>query len=126
VAVIRRFEDILAWQKARELTNAVYHETSNDAFAKDYPLRDQIRRAAVSIMLNIAEGFGRKTDKEFKQYLVHSHGSCAEVQAALYIALDQRYISRNTFTTIYESAEEISRMVMGLHKAIGRNKSEQQ
>jgi four helix bundle protein len=125
VAAFKRFEDIIAWQKARELTKSVYQETSNGAFAKDYSLKDQMRRAAVSIMLNIAEGFGRKTDKEFKQFLVQSHGSCAEVQAALYIAVDQTYISQNTFTTLYNSADEISRMVMGLHKAIGKNKSSQ-
>jgi four helix bundle protein len=119
VAVIKRFEDILAWQKARSLTNSIYKETSDGAFAKDYSLRDQIRRAAVSIMLNIAEGFGRKTDREFKQFLVQAHGSCAEVQAALYIALDQKYISQQVFQYLYDSADEISRMIIGFHKAIG-------
>lgn len=122
MAVIRRFEDILAWQKARELTKSVYYETNSGVFAKDFPLRDQMRRAAVSIMLNIAEGFGRKTDKEFRQFLVQSHGSCAEVQAALYIALDQKYIHQTTFANMYDSADEISRMIMGLHKAIGKSK----
>jgi four helix bundle protein len=119
VAAIKRFEDILAWQKARSLTNSIYTETSAGAFAKDYSLRDQIRRASVSVMLNIAEGFGRKTDKEFKQFLVQAHGSCAEIQAALYIALDQKYISRQVFQFLYDSADEISRMVLGLHKSIG-------
>jgi four helix bundle protein len=81
-----------------------------------------MRRAAVSVMLNIAEGFGRKTDKEFKQFLVQAHGSCAEVQAGLYIALDQTYISQSTFSNLYDSTDEISRMIMGLHKSIGKNK----
>jgi four helix bundle protein len=119
VAAIKRFEDILAWQKARILTNSIYRETSAGAFAKDYSLRDQIRRAAVSVMLNIAEGFGRKTDKEFKQFLVQAHGSCAEIQAALYISLDQTYISQQVFQYLYDSADEISRMIIGFHKAIG-------
>jgi four helix bundle protein len=119
VAAIRRFEDILAWQKARGLTNSIYKETSVGAFAKDYSLRDQVRRASASIMLNIAEGFGRKTDKEFKQFLVQAHGSCAEIQAALYIALDQKYISQQSFQNLYNSADEISRMIMGFHKSIG-------
>ena len=70
-------------------------------------------------MLNIAEGFGRKTDKEFKQFLVQAHGSCAEIQAALYIALDQTYISQQAFQYLYDSADEISRMIIGFHKAIG-------
>jgi four helix bundle protein len=119
VAAIKRFEDILAWQKARALTNSIYKETASGAFAKDYSLRDQIRRATVSVMLNIAEGFGRKTDKEFKQFLVQAHGSCAEIQAALYIALDQTYISQQAFQYLYDSADEISRMIIGFHKAIG-------
>jgi four helix bundle protein len=80
---IKKFEDIQAWQKAREFTKLIYSETGKGPFAKDYPLNDQTKRAAISIMLNIAEGFGRKTDKELKQYLVQAHGSCAEVQAAL-------------------------------------------
>jgi four helix bundle protein len=75
---IKRFEDIQSWQKAREFTKLIYSETGKGPFAKDYPLNDQTKRAAISIMLNIAEGFGRKTDKELKQYLVQAHGSCAE------------------------------------------------
>lgn len=115
MATIKRFEDIQAWQKAREFTKLIYRETSKGPFAKDYPLNDQTKRAAISIMLNIAEGFGRKTDKELKQYLVQAHGSCAEVQAALYIALDQSYITENVFRQLYDFADEISRMIMGFH-----------
>jgi four helix bundle protein len=66
-------------------------------------------------MLYIAEGFGRKTDKELKQYLVQAHGSCAEVQAALYIALDQSYVTENVFRQLYDFADEISRMLMGFY-----------
>lgn len=114
MAKIRKFEDIEAWKKARELTGQIYKTSPSDAFAKDYGLKDQIRRAAVSIMLNIAEGFARKTDKEFAQFLVHSHGSAAEVQSALYVALNQSYISKDEFDFLYSSAEEISRMIMSL------------
>ncbi len=86
MAKIERFEDIQAWQKSRELVREVYSATNDGSFAKDFGMRDQIRRAAVSIMLNIAEGFARKTDREFAQFLVIAHGSAAEVQAALYVA----------------------------------------
>jgi len=115
MASIKRFEDIQAWQKAREFTKLIYTETSKGPFAKDYPLNDQTKRAAISIMLNIAEGFGRKTDKELKQYLVQAHGSCAEIQAALYIALDQSYVTENVFRQLYDFADEISRMLMGFY-----------
>ena len=115
MASIKRIEDVQAWQKAREFIKLIYAETGSGLFAKDYPLKDQTRRAAISIMLNIAEGFGRKTDKELKQYLVQAHGSCAEVQSALYIALDQSYFSENVFKQLYDSVDEISRMIMGLY-----------
>lgn len=115
MATIKRFEDIQAWQKAREFTCLIYRETSKGPFAKDYSLKDQIIRVTISIMLNIAEGFGRKTDKEFKQFLVQAHGSCAEVQAALYIALDQSYVTEDVFKQLYDSAEEISKMIMGFY-----------
>lgn len=85
---INRFEDILAWQKARELTREVYRLSAEGAFARDFGLRDQLRRASVSIMLNVAEGFARRTNREFIHFLGNAHGSAAEVQAALYVALD--------------------------------------
>jgi hypothetical protein len=75
MAAIKRFEDIQAWQRAREFTSMIYQATANGLFAKDYCSKDQTKRAAISIMLNIAEGFGRKTDKEFNQFLVQAHGS---------------------------------------------------
>ena len=110
----RKFEDILAWQKARMLTKRVYQVTRQEEFARDYGLRDQIRRASVSIMANIAEGFGRKTNKEFANFLVMSHGSAAEVQSHLYIALDLTYIDDETFKELYALVDEISRMIMAL------------
>lgn len=73
-------------------------------------------------MLNIAEGFGRRTDNEFKQFLVQAHGSCAEVQAALYIALDQSYISKDVFDDLHASAEEVSKLIMGLSMYLSKSK----
>lgn len=112
MAKIRRFEDIEAWIKARELTKSVYEISSISCFKKDFSLKDQIRRASVSIMLNIAEGFARKTDKEFARFLVQAHGSAAEVQSALYVALDQHYLTQNQFNCLYKKTEEVSRMIM--------------
>lgn len=113
MAKIQRFEDILAWQKARELVREIYAVSKNDIFSKDFGLRDQIRRAAVSIMLNIAEGFARKTNREFFQFLVIAHGSIAEVQSVLYVAFDQKYISQEQFENLYKMANEVSKMIMG-------------
>jgi four helix bundle protein len=112
MAKIERFEDIEAWKKARELTKDIYKITSSGSFAKDFGLKEQIRRASVSVMLNIAEGFARKTDKEFARFLVHSHGSAAEVQAALYVALDQKYITQDEFRSLYSLVDKVSSMVM--------------
>lgn len=113
MAKIERFEDIVAWQKAREMVKDVYRESSEGKFAKDYGLRDQLRRAAVSVMLNIAEGFARKTSREFTQFLVVAHGSVAEVQSALYVALDQSYLSQAQFESLYKRADETSKLIMG-------------
>jgi len=120
MGTIKRFEDIEAWQKARELVNDIYDLTSKGDFARDYSLRDQIRRAAVSVMLNIAEGFGRKTDKEFARFLVQSHGSAAEVQSVLYIAMDQKYIVRDKFDYLYNKAGEISKMINSLSQYLSK------
>lgn len=123
MAKIERFEDILAWQKARELVAAIYETSSDGRFAKDFGLRDQIRRAGVSIMLNIAEGFARKSNREFFQFLVIAHGSAAEVQAALYVALDQKYISQEHFENLYKMADETSKTIMGFANYLRKIKS---
>lgn len=117
---IERFEDIQAWQKARELNREVYSVTSRSDFARDFALRDQIRRAAISIMLNIAEGFARRSHKEFAQFLYIAHGSAAEVQSALYVALDQQYIDHKNFKELYQNTDEISRMIAGFIKYLGQ------
>lgn len=97
MAKINSFEEIHAWQKARELTREIYKISNDGSFGKDYGLRDQIRRASVSIVSNIAEGFERNGSKEFKQFLSISKGSAGEVRAQLYIALDLEYITKEEF-----------------------------
>ena len=103
---ISRFEQLIAWQKARELARNIYLLTATDRFARDFGLRDQIQRAAVSIMSNIAEGFERAGRSEFHQFLVVAKGSCAEVRSQLYVALDTGYISGHQFESARVQAEE--------------------
>ena len=113
---IERFEDIEAWKRARELVRGIYQLTSEGNFARDYSLKDQIRRASVSVMSNIAEGFSRKSNKEFIQFLHVAKGSASEVQSQLYIALDLKYMSEATFKELYELSDEIIRLVSGFIK----------
>jgi four helix bundle protein len=113
MAKIERFEDIQAWQTARELNKDIYAITMNHSFSKDYSLKDQVRRASVSIMANIAEGFGRRSNKEFANFLNMAHGSAAEVQCHLYAALDQHYIEQKDFSALYNKVEEVSKMIQG-------------
>lgn len=112
----KRFEDINAWQKARELVNMLHSVTNAGKLKNDYSLKDQLNRAGLSIMLNIAEGFGRRSNKEFINFLVMSHGSAAEIQSAMYAAIDRNYVDKDTFDAIYSRCEEISKMIMGLIK----------
>ena len=114
MGTFKRFEDILAWQKAREVTKRAYEITNVGSFSKDFGLRDQLRRACVSIMANIAEGFGRRSDKEFANFLNMAHGSASECQSHLYVALDLEYISEDDFRGLYSAIDEGSRMIIGL------------
>src|SRR5207253_10774367 len=114
MATFTRFEDIQAWQKARQVTKIIYEITADGRFAKDYSLRDQNQRASVSIMANIAEGFGRHSDKEFANFLNMAHGSVSEVQSHLYVAFDLSYIDQASFSTLYNLLDEISRMTLAL------------
>jgi four helix bundle protein len=114
MAKINRFEDLEVWQKARELAQEIYSASKAGLFSKDFGLRDQIRRAAVSIMANIAEGFERGGDKEFIQFLALAKGSCGELRAQLYVALDQNYVPPAAFDRTCATALEISRMLSGL------------
>ena len=113
-ASFKKFEEIQAWQKAYEVTIAVYQLSSEGPFAKDFGLRDQIRRASVSIMANIAEGHGRKSNAEFANFLNLARGSAAEVQSHLHIALGIDYIDKTKFDDLYSKVTEISRMLLSL------------
>jgi four helix bundle protein len=119
---IEKFEDLIAWQKARELTKDIYRVTKQDALFKDFGLRDQIRRASVSIMSNTAEGFERGSRSEFHQFLVIAKGSCAELRSQLYVALDVEYIDTMTFQKLDALAKETSRLVGGLRAAVYKQK----
>ena len=116
MAKISKFEDIEAWQLAREMTKTIYAISNDGAFARDFGLRDQIRRASVSIMSNIAEGFERGGDKEFFQFVSLAKGSSGEVRAQLYVALDAGYIDQQTFSRLSDMATQINRMLAGLMK----------
>jgi len=113
---IQRFEDIVAWQKARALTREIYGCSKQGDFAADFGLKDQIQRASVSCMSNIAEGYERGGDKEFIQFLSTAKGSCGEVKSDLYVALDQHYLSQVQFDPLYQRADEVSRLVAGFMK----------
>jgi len=110
---IARFEDIKAWKAARELTKSVYKLTSDGGFSKDYGLRDQIQRAAVSIMANISEGFDSQSNKSFLQFLGYALRSATEVQSHLYVALDQGYIKRNDFEDVHRQAGRAKNLIHG-------------
>lgn len=112
---ITRFEDIIAWQKSMVLTRLIYGAFSSN---RDYGFRDQIQRASVSIMNNIAEGFERKGNKEFKKFLYIAKGSCAEVRSMLYIAYDLRYMIQAPFNDLLSRTEEISRLLSGFIKTL--------
>lgn len=114
--MFEQFEDIEAWQRGRSLSKQIHDITSQDLFEQNFSLVDQIRRAANSIPLNIAEGHNRKSKQEFIRHLYISHGSAGEVQSALYLALDREYISREEFDELYQKTEEVSKMIMGLIK----------
>ena len=117
---IRRFEDLQCWQLARQLTNDVYSITREGRFAKDFELRNQIRRASSSGMHNIAEGFDGGSHAEFIKFLRYARRSCTEVQSQLYLALDQGYLQAEDFDKLYAQAQEIREKVMALIRYLKR------
>ena len=119
---VERFEDLVAWQKARELTRQIYLLTKKEKFSRDFGLRSQIQRAAVSIMSNLAEGFERGGRAEFHQFVVIAKGSCAELRSQLYVALDVGHISRKEFDQIHDLATELSRILGGLRASIQKQR----
>ena len=111
---IERFEDLDVWQTARELTNRVYDHTRQEPFSKDFGLRDQIQRASVSVMSNIAEGFESRTQNIFVDHLGRARGSAGEVRAQLYVARDQGYLADAEFEPTYDLADQASRQLFRL------------
>jgi four helix bundle protein len=114
MATYESFEELQAWQKARQLVNEVYTLSKNSAFGRDLGLRNQIRRAAVSVMSNVAEGFERGGTGEFVQFLSLAKGSAGEVRSQLYVAHDQGYISAEEFDQLASLASDTSRLISGL------------
>jgi four helix bundle protein len=123
---IERFEDLIAWQKARALTQGIYQLTRQGSFAKDFGLSGQIQRAAVSIMSNIAEGFERGGRGEFHQFLSVAKASCAEVRSQLYVAFDVGPLDRARFDDLLAQAEELARIIGGLRASVEKQRNEQQ
>ncbi len=113
---IKRFEDIESWIEARELTKVIYATTNKEKFRRDFGLKDQIQRASVSIMANIAEGFDSRSDKAFLNFLNYAYRSTSEVQSLLYAALDQKYISKEEFENYYQMCKRIQGLIGGLIK----------
>ncbi len=123
MAKIERFEELIAWQKARLLRKAVTQATSVPAFRREIDLRNQIRRAALSVMSNIAEGFERGSRADFAHFLVMSKASCGEVRSLLYAALDDELIDQTRFDQLYIQTEEVGRIVGGLRVAVAKQKT---
>ena len=118
MALIKRFEDILAWQEARKLVKEIYQMTRIGAVSNDFGLRDQIQRAAVSVMANIAEGFDCESHVEFARFLGIARRSAVEVQSLLYAAIDIGYLTEETFKNIYAQAEKAKALTGGLKKSL--------
>ena len=116
---IEKFEDAEIWQAARMLVKAVYQATTQGAFARDFGLRDQIQRAAVSVMSNIAEGFERGSNREFRQFLFVAKASAGEVRSLLYVAHDLGYIDPPTFESLTKQAGSLGRQAAGFIKYLG-------
>jgi four helix bundle protein len=121
---VERFEDLVAWQKARVLAQTVYKMTRERTFAKDIGLSSQIQRAAVSIMANIAEGFERNRPGEFHQFLSVAKGSCAEVRSHFYAAHDAGYLEQDRFSQVLGQAEEVGRIIGGLRVSVAGQKKQ--
>ena len=115
---VTRFEDLIGWQKSRKLFKLTHDLTSKPPILKDFALRDQMRRASLSVMSNIAEGFDKGGDKEFVQFLFHAKGSCAELRSQFHAARDIGYVNQDEYTRLSALAEETSKVLQGLIKAI--------
>jgi len=121
---ISRFEDLDCWNEARKLVNSVYGVTRSDSFKKDLRLCGQIQAAGSSVMANISEGFVRRSNKEFTQFLFIAMSSSAEVQSHLYTALDQGYINQKQFDEIYNQATKTAKIISGLITYLKNNEKQ--
>jgi four helix bundle protein len=121
MTAITRFEDIEAWKVSRQLTNSIYAYSNQPGFNRDFGLRDQIRRASVSVMSNIAEGFESRTDVQFINFLGMARASAGEVRAQLYIALDQKYITEEQFNETFSLAQTCARQIASFIKYLESN-----
>ena len=119
---IVRFEDLDAWKEGRRLVNMIYKLTEGQKFSRDFSLKDQIRRAAVSITSNIAEGFDCQSKMEFARFLAYARRSSSEVKNQLYVALDQQYITTLQFQEAYELSSTVSKIIYGLIKYLRQTK----
>ena len=126
MALVEKFEDMLSWKKARILNKIIYLESNQSEFHKDYALKDQIRKSSISIMSNIAEGFERKSNKEFKYFMNVAKGSAGELRSQLYIANDLGYIHDENFKGYIAQAAEISRLISGFIDALNEAILEEQ
>jgi four helix bundle protein len=118
---VERFEDLDAWKVARDLGNRIYGFGRESGFSKDYGFRDQIQRAAVSVMNNVAEGFERGSNRDFAKYLFIARGSAGEVRSMLYLALDQKYVTNQQFREAYDLCIRESQLCWGLIKHLQKN-----
>lgn len=119
---VEKFQDLIAWQKARVLTQKIYALTNQGKLAQDFGLSRQLQRAAVSIMSNIAEGFERGGRGEFHQFLAIAKGSCAETRSLLYVALDCKYLTQDEFDDLIALADEEARIIGGLRAAVAKQR----
>jgi len=115
---VDRFEDLIVWQKAHDLAVGVYRLTSREPFCRDFGLRDQIQRAAVSVMSNIAEGFERYSRPEFRQFLSVARGSVAEIRSQLHLARSLQYLTEADFETMYSLCKDVSNLIGALRKSL--------
>ena len=120
MGTVERFEDLIAWQKARKPTKEVYGITRVGALSSDYGLRDQLQRAAVSVMSNLAEGYERNSAKDFHRFISIAKASCAEVRSLLYVARDASFVSNEGFASLKGQAEELARVIGGLKASVKR------
>jgi four helix bundle protein len=120
--IAKKFEDLIFWQKARTLTHLIYTFTKKSSFRTDFGLKEQIQRSVVSIMSNVAEGFGRGSNTEFVQFLFIAKGSVSEVQSQLYVALDLSYLTQAEFAKAYALTEEIAKLINAFIRSLKDDK----